>query len=316
MLNRYVIRFGLVYVLSLFLLVAAHRLHAEEPGCEQQETLAEDVDYRALLAESLSPDDGFLDPNTIRSILINAVTAHLEKDPSTSSETLIAQADQRPVTELNLSPNPRRRTRERTPEDLFLRARESTAITAIVYKCSNCPDHHINYASAFVIGNDGIFVTNYHVLKTAESMNAKVVMVTADGRLFSVKEVLAANASSDLAIVRTDGTGLTPFTVEPNVRVGEKVYCLSHPRGYFYLFTNGIVAGKAIEENNGAPSSRLYVTADYAVGSSGGPIINANGDLVGIVSATRSAKTGTNLSEIQMVIGLTIPATELISLIQ
>jgi len=282
---------------------------AEETGQEEA------VDYRALLVEALAPESGYLSARAVNAAIIGAVTAHLESDPATPIKDLITQADERPTCKVDL-PVTRRRQRELNREELFLQSRQSTAIVAIIYKCGRCPNHHINFASAFVISEDGLFVTNHHVLKAAEGINAHLVFITADGGLHSAKEVMAGSKISDLAIVRTDSKGLTPFVIEPRVEGGEAVHCLSNPNGYFHLFTDGIVAGKAMEVSEDQESRRLYITADYAVGSSGGPVINARGAVVAVVSATRSAKTGGNSGDVQMVVGLTIPVVELMDLME
>ncbi len=330
------VRYGLISLLACLALVSLPlTLRAEDAECpdveeqagqvEQGEQAAaaaaeasdpaEEIDYHALLTRALAPENGFLNARAVNETVIGAVTKHLESDPSTPIKDLMAQADSRPTCKVNL-PVRRRRARDLSQEELFLQSRASTAIVAIVYKCGRCPHHHINFASAFVISEDGLFVTNHHVLKAAEGINAHLVFITSDGRLHSAKEVMAGSKISDLAIVRTDSRGLTPYAIEPEVRVGEPVYCLSNPNGYFYLFTDGMVAGKAVEVSEDRESRRLYITADYAVGSSGGPVINARGAVVGVISATRSAKTGGNSGDIQMVVGLTVPVVELLDMIE
>ena len=78
-------------------------------------------------------------------------------------------------------------------------------------------------------------------------------LIAADdaGRVFPVQSVLAADTESDTCFVKIDAPGLKPLPLRPGVRAGERVYCLSHPGGYFFMFTQGMVARVNLQAQRG-----------------------------------------------------------------
>lgn len=271
------------------------------------------IESRQVLSTLLAEGDTYTDAAKLMQVMTKAVEEHLQKDPCTPMAEIMKQAKERKSCEVDV---PRESRRRMESTDLFDRVRKSTAVAAILFKCPNCPNYHLNCASAFVINKDGVFVTNYHVLDAVnQAKEGKLVFVTADGGLYSAKEVLAADAAKDLAVVKTTGTNLTPLPIAPDVSMGATVYCLSHPRNHFYTFTSGIVNGKIVNNEKGTPTRRLQITADYAVGSSGAAIVNECGSVVGVVSATSTVKTDGTKGDVQMVWKLTVPSMDLLELI-
>lgn len=176
------------------------------------------------------------------------------------------------------------------------------------------------YATAFGISEDGICVTNYHVLseliyltKTNDSIAAKTnlgtyFIQTVDGEVFVLDKLLAFSSSNDLALfkVKTAGKPLPFIPLGKVLKVGEPVYIISHPDHNYYYFSKGIVNKNSLMLNPRKPNIRQYrinVDADYAVGSSGGPILSETGDLAGIVSSTQSIPWQSEaLNKLQMVL--------------
>jgi serine protease Do len=119
-------------------------------------------------------------------------------------------------------------------------------------------------------------------------------VMTSDGQVFPIKAVLAADRLNDVALYKIDATNLTPLPVARSVPVGARVYCLSHPildsmgtEHGFFAFTQGIVSGRYRTRLVGeTPLNVLTITADYAQGSSGGPILDERGAVVGMVCQT------------------------------
>ena len=178
-----------------------------------------------------------------------------------------------------------------------------------LYKCASCPKNHLITASAFAIGKDGLCVTNNHVFSIfpndSNTYLAAFVMDT-KGNVYPVEEVLAASEKNDLAVfkVRTNGVELTPVSLGTDIETGNEVSIVSHPDGQYYTYTKGYVSRKYVHQKHN--TSRFSITAEFAKGSSGAPVFNNDGKVVGIVSATRSIyyQKGKNL---QMVVREVIP---------
>ena len=112
-----------------------------------------------------------------------------------------------------------------------------------------------------------------------------------DGEVYLVNEIVASNQAADLAIVKVDTKGkkLKPLALGNTAKVGEEVFVLSNPAPMINYFTTGKVARNYLSPSN--KRNRLPqtdITADYAAGSSGAPIVDRFGNLVCTVSATNS----------------------------
>jgi len=187
--------------------------------------------------------------------------------------------------------------------DLCDRLRQSTLAIGSFYKCPECPEWHFNGSAGFAVAEGGIVATCCHVV-TAEDPGVKEsYLVAADdaGRVFPVQTVLAADRESDTCLVKIEAPGLKPLPLRPGARAGERVYCLSHPGGYYFMFTSGMVARVNRQRNemfdecghtNGLltrPILFLNVTAEFAPGSSGAPITDEAGNVVGQVASIADA---------------------------
>ena len=172
---------------------------------------------------------------------------------------------------------------------------KSVFMIGSVYKCDKCDDWHPSgAATAWSLTEDGVMVTNHHVLAAAKGAAFGVCGV--DGKVYPVKEVLATNAAADIALFRVD-TGedrLKPLALGADAPVGTRVRIMSHPEGRFFFQTSGEVARYSKLAARGSRPERTWmsVTADYAKGSSGGPVVNRNGRVVGVVANTQSIYYG------------------------
>ena len=189
------------------------------------------------------------------------------------------------------------------PPDLYDRVRESTLAIGSVFKCTNCSDWHFNSATGFVVAEDGVVSTAYHVAAGKDDeadpkFGSFLVAADSAGKVFPVKEVLAADVESDTCLLRIEATGLKPLALRTGVRTGEKIFCLSHPDGNHFLFSEGMVARIHLmhdvlgadgaddkPERGSRPILCVNVTADFAPGSSGGPIVDEAGNVVAQVQS-------------------------------
>ncbi|MBP7275978.1 MAG: trypsin-like peptidase domain-containing protein [Kiritimatiellae bacterium] len=218
---------------------------------------------------------------------------------------------------LNLPPPP---SPASSAGEIYKNARSSVMLHGFYYKCGRCPNWHVNVATCFALTSDGVFAANYHAFDNRENELTGMVVATEDGRVFPVTEVLAANPADDVCLFRADlgGERVTPLPLAERPEApGESVYVLSHPSGHHYMFTSGMVSRYAVQPARSASAgrgremtARMYITADYAKGSSGGPIINRRGEVVGMVSSTASiyyTEENGNQNNLQMVLKLCVP---------
>jgi serine protease Do len=145
--------------------------------------------------------------------------------------------------------------------------------------------------SGVIISNDGYIVTNNHVVDGADE-----VTVTLSNRKSFKAKVVGADPSSDLAVIKIDAQGL-PFLLYGNsddVKIGQWVLAVGYPLNLETTVTAGIVSakGRTLDINRRQSQTPLesFIQTDAAVnpGNSGGPLINPEGQLIGINSAIAS----------------------------
>lgn len=145
--------------------------------------------------------------------------------------------------------------------------------------------------SGFVVSTDGYLVTNDHVVEDA----AKVTVKIGSGAELTAK-VVGEDPSSDLALLKVD-PGSQKLTALPvadsdGVKVGDEVYAIGSPYGLSSTLTVGVVSalGRQIEAPNGYTiDGAIQTDAALNPGNSGGPLLNAAGQVVGVNSQIETA---------------------------
>jgi serine protease Do len=143
--------------------------------------------------------------------------------------------------------------------------------------------------SGFIIGSDGLIITNAHVVDGADEVTVKLF----DKRDFKAK-VLGADKRSDIALLKIEAKDLPKVTLgDPDkLRVGEWVVAIGKPFGLDSTMTAGIVSakGRDLPQENLVP----FIQTDVAInpGNSGGPLFNMKGEVVGINSLIYSRTGG------------------------
>lgn len=195
-----------------------------------------------------------------------------------------------------------------SPPDLYEHLRQSTFAVGSYYLCPDCHDWHFTSGSGFVAGENGVLCTCWHVIAAQDEGVKEAYLVAADseGRVFPLESLLAVDKEADTCLVKIAATGLKPLPVRTGVRPGERVYCLSHPGGFYFMFTEGIVARLNRRPNEvldaqghftdqlTRPVLFLNVTAEFAPGSSGAPVVDELGNLVGQVASIAEAGEPSN----------------------
>ncbi len=163
------------------------------------------------------------------------------------------------------------------PSQIFSRARPSV----VVIIASDQNDQREALGSGFIVDRRKI-VTNHHVV---EGMSQAYV-VFSDGATKPVTRVAADSAQQDLIVLSVDTGNRSPvkFGDEMSLQEGDSVYALGAPEGLQLTFTNGIVS--SFRKSNG--QFLIQTTAPIAHGSSGGPLFDKAGRVVGITTSMLS----------------------------
>ena len=203
------------------------------------------------------------------------------------------------------------------PTELYAACRESVVMVGKIVKCEKCDGWHASIASGFVIGREGIIATNQHVIARDEQTKA-VAVRTWDGRLFPVEEVLAVSKVNDLAVLKVDAHDLVPLPIASRAPVGTQVFVIGHPDRHLYTMTEGIVSGQFLRRSGeDEPKYReMTVTADFAKGSSGAPVLDRTGAVVGIVRRTTLVLADQQKTNVQMVWKCCVPSSLLLELLR
>jgi S1-C subfamily serine protease len=141
--------------------------------------------------------------------------------------------------------------------------------------------------SGFVVAADGRIATSLHVVEDADQL----VVVLADGRTFTRVQVVDHDEEQDVVVLAIEASRLAPLPLarEP-VQSGERVVVIGHPQGLANTVSDGLVS--ALRERDG--TEMLQISAPVSPGSSGGPVLNDRGHVVGVTTATH--QRGQNLN--------------------
>jgi len=144
--------------------------------------------------------------------------------------------------------------------------------------------------------------------------------MTREGQITPITEVLAADKLADVAIVRAAGATFSPIPLASEApALGASIWVLSHPDHNFYCLTSGIVSRYFVAATDAGKTPQMAVTADFGAGSSGGPILDAAGNVTGIVCSTTSVywqDEKAKINDLQMVFKHCVPVASIRKLIE
>lgn len=158
-------------------------------------------------------------------------------------------------------------------------AREATPATVTIVTL-DASDDTLGLGSGFVVRSDGVILTNYHVMRGASGASIRLP----SGAEFSQVRALAVDPERDLAVLKVSGAGMRALEVASNApAVGDKLVVIGAPRGLEFTVSEGIVS--AIRRTDSA--EWIQMSAPISPGSSGGPVLNSSGEVVGVTTAYR-----------------------------
>ncbi|HEY7426468.1 MAG TPA: Do family serine endopeptidase [Gemmataceae bacterium] len=151
------------------------------------------------------------------------------------------------------------------------------------------PRQH-GFGSGFVIDPQGVIVTNHHVVAGADEVRIEL----RDGRKFVSKDI-KSDPKTDLAIVRIETKEPLPYLTfgdSSAMEIGDRVLAVGAPFGLTGSVTSGIVSAKGRNIHLNMYEDFLQTDAAINPGNSGGPLVNLNGEVIGVNSAIKSRSGG------------------------
>jgi putative serine protease PepD len=174
---------------------------------------------------------------------------------------------------------------------------DSTGVVAIRVRTASGEDS----GTGIVLNDSGLILTNNHVVTGASSIT---VSPGKSADRTTAATLVGADPDSDLALVKIDpsGLGLKPLKLANSgtVEVGDPVYAIGNPYGLDETLTRGIVSalGREIQAPDGAKiTGAIQTDAALNPGNSGGPLIDAQGEVIGVNSQIASAQADTTGSQ-------------------
>ncbi len=151
----------------------------------------------------------------------------------------------------------------------------NAVVVVVTYDSKGNP---IRQGSGFIVRADGAIVTNYHVIS-----NAKDIKVKIEEKVLNVEGLILVDKERDIVILKVKGENLQKVKLGDfeKTNIGEKIYVISSPQGLENTISDGILSGirEITHERN-----VLQITAPISSGSSGGPVFNENGEVIGVAT--------------------------------
>jgi serine protease DegQ len=146
--------------------------------------------------------------------------------------------------------------------------------------------------SGVIVSDDGYILTNHHVVARAD----EILIALQDGRVTSAR-IVGSDAETDLAVLKIDGANLPAMPLEngAELRVGDVVLAIGNPFGLGQTVTQGIVSGLGRDLANLSDAVyQDFIQTDAAIniGNSGGALVDASGELIGINTARYTTVVG------------------------
>ncbi|MFR8205589.1 MAG: S1C family serine protease [Alphaproteobacteria bacterium] len=157
----------------------------------------------------------------------------------------------------------------------------------------------LSLGSGFIIDGDGYIITNNHVIDQAE----EITVTLADNRQLTAR-LVGRDGKTDIALIKVEASEKLPAVKlgdSDKIRVGDWVLAIGNPFGLGGSVTAGIVSAKSRDIEAGPYDNFIQTDASINQGSSGGPMFNLDGEVIGINTAIFSTNGGS------MGIGFAVP---------
>lgn len=217
-------------------------------------------------------------------------------------------------------------TKNMTGEEI-VKKRSESALLICKYMPKVALDESVQVgASAIALTEDGVCISNYHVFVSLIDSTMKLsdfdsifFVATKSGKLYPITAVLSYNKAADIAVFKVDTKGekMAAIPMGYDLPEGANIHALTHPVGHFFYYSKGVVARNMCTDENDPFSNRAEITADFAKGSSGGPLMDDCGNLAAMVTTTQSIYyVDRPQTSLQMVVKTVIPASSIKRLVR
>jgi len=168
-------------------------------------------------------------------------------------------------------------TSSATMEPKEILQRESPAIVAVLNL--NRAGQVQAQGSGFVVRPNGVIVTNFHVVEDAQDAQVKLK----SGEIYENATVLYYDVRHDVVVLKINAIGLPTVTMGSSrmADAGDRAYAIGNPEGFDFTISDGLVSAHRVIEG----TEMLQITTPISHGSSGGPLYNAQGQVIGITTA-------------------------------
>ena len=250
----------------------------------------------------------------------------IKADEALTCTVLNSQATDKPVNLALIEPT----TKPRSPINLYRQANKS--VVAILISRKHLDHWHaVLAATGFFISDDGVIATNRHVFDQSDEY---MFAMTSDYVVHPIQEVLTANTTLDIACFRIASNDYRGIALKKNIPVGAPISLISNPAGRFFFYTQGMVARHYIRRPSRRPTKPnqnlsnettpakvptrwLTITAAFGKGSSGGPVFDRFGNIVGMATSTNSLRVGEKDKQVaQMNFRDCVPADVMLDFLQ
>lgn len=181
-----------------------------------------------------------------------------------------------------------------TPKSLTAREiveKYKPAIVRIENRIESATGSQLGVGTGFFVSESGRVATNLHVIAGGGELSVKL----ADGTVFAVKRVVAVDADRDLALIEIDPAKKVPTVPigdSDKVVPGDAVIAIGNPAGLDFTVSDGLISSVRPMDNN--TDTVLQISAPISQGSSGGPLFNSFGQVIGV--AYKVSMEGQNLN--------------------
>lgn len=152
----------------------------------------------------------------------------------------------------------------------------------------SAPGH--SFGSGFIVDASGVILTNDHVVRGADEVTVRLQ----DGRTLTGRKI-KRDPKTDLAVVKVEAEAPLPFIKlgdSNSMEIGDRVLAVGAPLGLTGTVTSGIVSAKGRDIHMNMYEDFLQTDAAINPGNSGGPLVNLDGEVIGINSAIKSGTGG------------------------